>query len=1268
MKQITRYLIILVLSGSIFVNMQAADRYSVSSGNWNSTTIWSATSGGAPGASVPVAGDIVYIENNHTINVTADAGCQAIIITGNGANVDVGTGFTLTITDSFTLNNLSTSSNSCTISGGGAIQCNNVQVGSVTNTPSGNEDIFNHIIYSTISTLYISGNLNLNSYYAGFKTAGNAGFYLEEGTLTTDGTITANNERNQNTSTFSMESGNESGTLYLNGTTPFSLHRVRDNLLLNGASSMVVYSATGAQTLANSVYNNLTLSGSGTKTSSPPGSVTVNGMMSMEGTALMTSNTLTYGPNSSLRYKGDLAQTTGDEFPLTFPGSGGLIIDNLNGVTLNETKTITYSIIFINGIISTGSFTLTLSNNGIVTGAGDGNYVNGIFEKGIAASTTSINYEVGDATSYTPVSIAFSGTTNATGFISVSTTSGDHPLIGTSSFSPSYTVNRYWTIANNGVTGFTSYDATFNYLSSDLDPDTDPYSLVSGLYTGGTWTYPANGTSTLTSLQATGLIAFGDFQPGVYVGTFRSAASGNWNQVSTWEVFVGGVWTIAPAVPSAGANTVTIISPHNVSLTSDITIDELTVEAGGILTLADSLELNDGTGTDLSVAGTIICSGLNIVYGTGSFILSSAAGIEIGNPDGIDITGLSGSIQTGTSSFDQGANYTYSGSLAQVTGSGLPSIVNNLTINNTSGVSLSSSVTLNGTLYLTSGVLNTGTGSLTFQNSDIPISRTAGTISLSSSSSLTFGTAGNTGGAAFTIPAATFTSDQIITDFTINRSNSLTLNEQMLNVSGVVLCNGPLNTSGNLTLLSDAAGTALIDGSGAGTISGNVLMQRYLPVGFGYKYISSPFQSASVSELADDIDLAFWYPILFKYDESRTSSGWLAHNNPADPLTPLTGYAANFGSSIAADTFDISGVVNNGPLSITLFNNNNLYTQGMNLVGNPYPSAIDWDAASGWTKTNIDNAIYFFKASSTDQYGGTYSSYIAGISSDGLVSGIIPSMQGFFVHVSDGAYPVTATLGVNNNVRISDKTQSYSKSKSAKTKSALYSLIRLSAGFSDDEKSADQAVIYLHPFASSEYDFDTDALKLLNTDFSIANIYSLLDDGRKLSINSLPENIEFPVRIALGLKINRPGNTVIKLNSVDTYFENKDIWLYDAETATNKKLTPGDSYTVNLASGEYHQRFFLDINPLATSVAETESDLNLFSVSQAGDALRVNIFKPPSPGAGISIMNLVGQLLRKENVTREGIHEYSTPASEGIYLITYKSGSLVSTRKIFIRR
>ena len=174
--------------------------------------------------------------------------------------------------------------------------------------------------------------------------------------------------------------------------------------------------------------------------------------------------------------------------------------------------------------------------------------------------------------------------------------------------------------------------------------------------------------------------------------------------------------------------------------------------------------------------------------------------------------------------------------------------------------------------------------------------------------------------------------------------------------------------------------------------------------------------------------LAYWFPTVYRYDESRTSSGWVAYNDPAGVLEPMNGYSVNFGSVSAPNTVDVSGEVNNGALSLTLYNNNNTYTQGLNLVGNPYPSAIDWDAASGWTKTNIDNALYYFNASATDQYGGTYSSYVNGVSSDGVASNVIPSMQGFFVHVSDGAYPVTGTLAMNNSVRITDKTQYFAKS------------------------------------------------------------------------------------------------------------------------------------------------------------------------------------------------------------------------------------------------
>ncbi len=48
--------------------------------------------------------------------------------------------------------------------------------------------------------------------------------------------------------------------------------------------------------------------------------------------------------------------------------------------------------------------------------------------------------------------------------------------------------------------------------------------------------------------------------------------------------------------------------------------------------------------------------------------------------------------------------------------------------------------------------------------------------------------------------------------------------------------------------------------AGSDKLLGDVTMQRYLPSGFGYKYISSPFQAATVNELSLKLNLAASFP------------------------------------------------------------------------------------------------------------------------------------------------------------------------------------------------------------------------------------------------------------------------------------------------------------------------------------------------------------------------------------------------------------------------
>jgi hypothetical protein len=567
-----------------------------------------------------------------------------------------------------------------------------------------------------------------------------------------------------------------------------------------------------------------------------------------------------------------------------------------------------------------------------------------------------------------------------------------------------------------------------------------------------------------------------------------------------------------------------------------------------------------------------------------------------------------------------------------VISAGATATVNNLTIDNGSSLIVSGN-----TIQISGSITNNGT-----------FNATDGTVEMNGSLAQTIGAdifAGNT-----------------IKNLIINNSAGITLQGQLNSTGIVTLQNGDLSSGGFLTLLSTAVQTALIDGSGSGNVTGNVTIQRYLPSGFGYKYFSSPFQSATVSEFSDDMTLGSF--TFYRYDESRTVSGWLNYNNPANVLNPGSGYAVNFGSDPAAKTADMTGEVNNGDLSLTLFNNDNTYTQGLNLVGNPYPSPVDWDVVT-LNNTLIDDAIYLFKASATDQYGGTYSSYINGSSSDGIVNNIIPSMQGFFVHVSDGSFPVTGTLSFTNSSRITDLDHPFAR-KGPKS----VPLLRIAAEYSDDTASVDPAVIYFDETATPDFDYQLDALKLMNTDLSVPNLYTMTPDGTKLSICALPVIKDDSCTVPLGLKLNREGTgtIVFSILNLDEALSGLRIFISDTVAGIEQDLLQNKEYRISLEKGEYLNRFFLNFSSEPTDINDdilTTSDL--FTIYSSHGVLKADIKELSGNDGRLILINLTGQVLFIREVHDTGYLEFNPGLKDGIYIVSYMTGTRRSSKKIYIQ-
>jgi hypothetical protein len=183
--------------------------------------------------------------------------------------------------------------------------------------------------------------------------------------------------------------------------------------------------------------------------------------------------------------------------------SGGTV-SLANDMTVNNNLT-------LNAQLVTNSFKVIIPNTSGVT-ANSGGWVNGNLQKNIATGTNSKTFEIGDATSYTPVITAFSGVTSA-GNLVVRTDSGDHPQITSSGIDNSKSVNRYYTLTNSGIVGGT-YNPTFTFVAGDIDGGASTSNFVVRRYVNPNWFTTTTGTRTSITTQATGLSSYGEFQLG----------------------------------------------------------------------------------------------------------------------------------------------------------------------------------------------------------------------------------------------------------------------------------------------------------------------------------------------------------------------------------------------------------------------------------------------------------------------------------------------------------------------------------------------------------------------------------------------------------------------------------------------------------------------------------------------------------------------------------------------------------------------------------
>lgn len=125
---------------------------------------------------------------------------------------------------------------------------------------------------------------------------------------------------------------------------------------------------------------------------------------------------------------------------------------------------------------------------------------------------------------------------------------------------------------------------------------------------------------------------------------FRTVASGVWNDAIIWESSTDQTeWIPATLVPNSNSNTITIRNGHVVEVTSNVSVDQVTIQSGGeVIVKSHTFTVADGADPiDMLVEG--------ILTGTNTGVIKSTAGVLVFGSTGKyqhQYTSISGTIPT----------------------------------------------------------------------------------------------------------------------------------------------------------------------------------------------------------------------------------------------------------------------------------------------------------------------------------------------------------------------------------------------------------------------------------------------------------------------------------------------------------------------------------------------------------------------------------------------------------------------------------------------
>ncbi len=387
------------------------------------------------------------------------------------------------------------------------------------------------------------------------------------------------------------------------------------------------------------------------------------------------------------------------------------------------------------------------------------------------------------------------------------------------------------------------------------------------------------------------------------------------------------------------------------------------------------------------------------------------------------------------------------------------------------------------------------------------------------------------------------------------------------------------------------------------------------------------------------------------------------------------GYAIE-GASTGVQTINFVGKPNTGTISLNATysgspdvgaENNNF-----NLLGNPYPTAINMNSFFSNTKVN-QIALW---THSTPISGGDsgefitndYIYYNLGGASvpTGTVTNNIGSGQGFMARVETGGVggdPVNTTVSFNDGMKlIGQNTQFFKGSKSKKNVIAEVQKDRMWLMLKNENGAKSNIMVGFFAKATDGIDSYYDSYGF-DSDKEIGIYSQVLGSESKLLIQGLSAFTE-DKKVPLGFATQKANKLSIKMLQAEGALKDAEIYLVDHLLNVTHNLKEGDYTFEQTVTGEFPNRFTLQFAGQALDVDDDIFTKNEFVISNDVESLNIRSAKEVKD---IKVYDLLGRMLINQKPNKKSFNLSTGSIKNGTVLVikaTLENGTVISKKTI----